>query len=33
RVGVAADANLLPEPREMTEAFETELDTLCGENG
>jgi diacylglycerol O-acyltransferase len=28
RVGIAADANLLPEPRLMADAFETELDEL-----
>lgn len=27
RIGVAADANLLPEPRVLTDAFETEFDT------
>jgi diacylglycerol O-acyltransferase len=33
RIGIAADANLLPEPRVMADAFETELDTLFEELG
>jgi WS/DGAT/MGAT family acyltransferase len=33
RIGIAADANLLPEPRLMTDAFETEVDTLFDELG
>jgi diacylglycerol O-acyltransferase len=28
RIGIAADENLLPEPRLMADAFETEIDTL-----
>ena len=31
RIGIAADDNLLPEPRLLADAFETEIDTLFGE--
>lgn len=31
RIGVAADANLLPDPKAMSEAFETEVDELLSE--
>jgi diacylglycerol O-acyltransferase len=31
RIGIAADASLLPEPRLMADAFETEIDTLVEE--
>ena len=31
RIGIAADDNLLPEPRLLADAFETEIDALLGE--